>query len=157
MRLFFFLLLTSVTACSPRSITPPFTAAAPPTLTPLPGFLGLVRPTEPVSVAEYEASLEAPDYSRRGIVVAIVSQAEDGTAGRDNAVAVLDRLSIAVDGRVLPHNLSVAQDGLMPFGPFIFSWSPRLMSGVHEVQIRYRDRDGKAWEYVWSFVLTEGH
>jgi hypothetical protein len=124
-----------------------------PTPPPLPSFLALVKPTGIISMVDYEESLKSSDIGNRGIVLGVVSEdTEMSTQGTDIR-SVLSKITLYVDKRRLTNLTVRGQDGLMPFGPFILSWSPRLEPGVHEVKVQFHD-SGSTMEYVWEFVLT---
>ena len=64
-------------------------------------------------------------------------------------------MAIYIDGIKMPNLLMSVQDGLMPFGPFVFNWAPNLLPGLHEAKFQLTKDSGEIIEYIWRFIVTE--
>ena len=120
----------------------------------MPDYLIYVKPTGRLTIADYDQSKESTRANIRGIVIGV--RTEKGVSAENrNISGLLDRITIYVDGNKLPNSSVIVADELMPFGPFIISWSPNLLPGLHQAKIQFTTDSGEPKEYTWEFVITE--
>jgi hypothetical protein len=156
----FLVLILSLTSCS---ILQSNTAIAPisedqslgnATLPQMPDFLVFVYPQESITISQYEELLGDRCYPC-GITIGIRWDRTKTDLNFGGVYDLLSRISLSVDEKKQP-NLAVSMsDGLLPFGPFYFSWTPRLLPGLHEITLHFTTDSGEILIYTWRFVITD--
>jgi hypothetical protein len=121
---------------------------AKPTFPPLPEHLLLVKPTGALNIAAYNRSKESDQLDSRGIVVGIYIESR-------NLNVLMSGMAIYIDGIKISNLLMSVEDGLMPYGPFVFHWEPNLLPGLHEAKFQLTKDSREVIEYTWRFIITE--
>jgi hypothetical protein len=132
-----------------------------PTLPPKPPYLLSIHPEGRKTKELYEKSLYTMTMGR-GVVIEIIDRGDIGIAevirafyGKELLGSLKSRVALYINNQQVDHELFTLADGLMPEGPFWFSWSPFLEPGLHEARYEITTHLGEVLEYSWQFIIEE--
>jgi hypothetical protein len=167
-----FLLITILVACNVKpdgtvkpvdpfeNLTPVVCPEILPMPEPMPEFLAGVSPIESITQAEYDETIEigVPDLPYAGGIQATVyatgidhavMQSIDSHRGR----ALLERITLLVNGLMISEERTLISDFLMPEGPFQLEWVIDLNPGYHEATLIFDIDTGETVKYSWTFCI----
>jgi len=129
---------------------------------PLPHFLKGVYPTGFITKLEYDKALqlmstEGDYYYAGGISATIsaegISQSVVMSNRNDRSSLLTKNITLAINRYSIPVEPTEILDGLMPQGPFYFSWAINLNPGYYEAALVFVIDTGETKTHSWSFCI----
>jgi hypothetical protein len=125
---------------------------------PTPENIFAVRPMGSISSSDYHKSEHSVTMDERGVAVGFRLHTKGFSLEASSLQSLLSRVAMYVDGIKLSNQSLMVTDASLPhvMGPFVFSWLPDLLPGVHEAKFQVTNDSGDVvMEYSWLFNITE--